>query len=127
MSEGVGAQTDMRNLANQWNETQTEINMIACSEFRDGFSPYSLITNKDGLLSHTLTLFSIDSTVDNRICAYPINLGHKQKKYIMTETTCMEEMNKLQDPFNPTKVHSKDCGCCTPVVLLCGFISMDQI
>ena len=45
----------------------------------------------------------------------------------MTEITCTEEMNKLQDPFNPIKVHSKDCGCCTPMVLLRRFISMDQI
>ena len=36
-------------------------------------------------------------------------------------------MNKLQDPFDPIKVCSKDCGRYTSVVLLCGFISMDQI
>ena len=75
---------------------------------------------------HINTL-SIDSTVDNSICAYPITLGHKQKKHILTETTHTEEMNELQDPFNPTKVCSKDCGCYTPVVLPCGFISMDKI
>ena len=36
-SEGVGVQTDTRNLANQCNETQADINTIAHSEFRDGF------------------------------------------------------------------------------------------
>ena len=49
------------------------------------------------------------------------------KNYIITETTCIEEMNKLQDLFNPIKVYSKDCGCYISVVLLCRFISMDQI
>ena len=80
ISEGMGVQIDMRNLANQCKETQEDINMIVCSEFRNGFSPYSLITNKDGLLLHTLTLLSIDSTVDNSIYAHPITLGYKLKK-----------------------------------------------
>jgi hypothetical protein len=79
ISEGMGVQIDTRNLANQCKETQEDINMIVYSEFRDGFSPYSLITNKDGLSLHTLTLLSIDSTVDNSMCACPITLGHKQK------------------------------------------------
>ena len=85
------------------------------------------MTNKDGLALHVLTLLSIDSTVDNSTCTCPITLGYKQKQHITTETTHIEEMNKLQDPFNPIKVCSKDCGRYTSVVLLCGFISMDQI
>ena len=55
------------------------------------------------------------------------NFRPQTKNHIVNETTYTEEMNKLQDPFNPTKVHSKDCGRYTSVVLLCGFISMDQI
>ena len=80
ISEGMGVQIDTRNLANQCKETQEDINTIVYSEFRDGFLPYSLMTNADGLLLHTLTLLSIDSTVDNSIYAHPITLGHKQKK-----------------------------------------------
>ena len=79
ISEGVGAQIDISNLANQCKETQEDINTIVYSEFRDWFSPYSLITNKDGLSVHTFTFLSIDSTVDNSTCTHPITLCHKQK------------------------------------------------
>ena len=66
----------MHNIENQYKETQEDINIIVYSEFRDGFSFYSLITNKYRLLLHTLALLSIDLTVDNSMHTYPITLGY---------------------------------------------------
>ena len=50
-------------------------------------------------------LQSIDSTIDNGIFTYPITLGHKDN--ILTETTYIDEINKLEDPHTTIEVYSK--------------------
>ena len=78
----MDTQINIGNLANQYKETQGDINITVYSEFGYCFSPYSLITNKDGLLLHILTLLSIDLTVDNSMYTYPITLGNNQKNIL---------------------------------------------
>lgn len=67
----------------------------------------------------------MDSTFDNAICTYPIALGHKSKDNMITERSCINDINNREDPMFPFKVYSEKEKACIWVVLMFQFINMD--
>ena len=104
-----------------------DLNTAVFSEFLDGFSPHSSLTSKGSLILHSFTFQSTNSINYSRMNACPITLGHKAGGSMLAETTCIEEIEKFMNPSAPLKVFSIKHGKCTSVVLLCSFVSMDQI
>ena len=124
---GKNMRKEIMKLAEKCNKTGIEIVIIPCSQFRDGFLPCKSVATNAGLLLHTLTFQSIDSTYDSSICTYPIALGTKSKNSMITETKYIKDWNQREDPNKPFKVYSKAHKCFLNVVLYNQYMSMDQI
>ena len=69
--------------------------IVPHSEFRDGFLPHKSLTANEGLLLHTFTLQSRDSTYDSSSYTYPVSLGHKSKDIMVSEITYINDVNIL--------------------------------
>ena len=84
----------------------------------------SLAANK-GLLLHTFTLQSRDSTCDSSIYTYPVSLGHKYKDSMIEEITHINDIKNREDLTRLFKVYSKKHDKFVNIVLFLEFISMD--
>ena len=127
VSDGAGIRKEIMELANQLKNNDEDIYMLPYNEFRDGFMPNSSVTSNEGVLLHAFTMQPRDSTFDDPSYTYPTSLGHKNKTNMINEKTYINSINRLEDCNSPIKVFSKVHQTCIAVVLLLGFISMDQI
>ena len=127
IADGAGVKKEIRELAMKCNKTDKDITIIPVIEFRDGFNASSSLTTNEGLLYHSLTLQSRDSTHDTFEQTYPVTFGHKSKENMINETTHIKEFNRRENPANPFKVCSKIDGGCTWAILHLLFTSMDQL
>ena len=101
--------------------------MLVCKEFRDGFTPCASLTTSDGVLVQTFTLQYIDSINDNDVCTCSVTLVHGNKDNMLTEHTCIDEMNERKDPEPALKIYSKKHGACILIVLQYTFIILHQL
>jgi len=118
---------EIKELVEICNKTDKDITIIPYNEFRDGFLPYKSLTANKGLLLHTFTLQSRDSTYDSLLYTYPVVLGYKCKDSIVREVTYINNINVREDPTKSFKVYSKKYKAFVHVVLFLEFISMDQL
>ena len=79
----------------------------------------------EGLLLHTFTLQSRDSTRDSSSFTYPAALGHKSKDNIITETSPINSIDAAENPSKPFKVYLKIHNTFISVILFLQFASMD--
>ena len=98
---------------------------MQCSEFRDGFLPYKSLTANEGLLLHTITAQSRDSSYHSSLYTYHSALGNKSKDSMIVKTTCINDINIREDPAMPFKVYSKMHKSFIYIVLHMQFISID--
>lgn len=127
ISDGHRLKMEIRDLAEKCMNLNDDLNMLVFSEFRDRFSLCVNLTSKGSLLLHAFTLLLTDATVDCHMNTHPITLGHRARDDILTETASIEEMNKLENLNSPSKVYLRKHRRCASVVLLCSFMSIDQI
>ena len=93
IADAEGIRKEIRELAKKCNEMDKDITIIPCIEFRDGFNANSSLTTNEGLLFHSLTLQSRDSTCDSFKYTYPVTFGHKSKENMINENTHIKEFN----------------------------------
>ena len=127
MSDGLEMRNEIIKLAKICNLTGKTTCITPYREFRDGFLPYTSLTANEGLLLHTLTLQSRDSTYDSATYTYPVALGHKSKDSMVAETAYINDINNKEDPTRPFKVYSKKHKSFINCVLCHQYFSMDQI
>ena len=127
VSDGAGIRKEIMELANRLKNNDEDIYILPCNEFRDGFIPNSSVTSNEGVLLHTFAMQPRDSAFDDPSHTYPASLGHKNKTNMINEKSHINSINRLEDYNSPIKVFSKVHQTCISVVLLLGFISMDQI
>ena len=125
--DGMEMRQEIEELAEICNKIDKDITIIPYNEFRDGFLPYKSLTANEGLLLHTFTLQSRDSTYDSSLYTYPVALEHKCKDSIIEEVTYINDINVREDPTKPFKVYSKKYKAFVHIVLFLEFISMDQL
>ena len=107
IADGLETRNEIIELAKKCNLTGKIICMIPYREFRDAFLPCKSLTANEGLLLHTLTLQSRDSTYDSAMRTCPVALGHKSKDSMVAEMAYINDINNKEDPTRPFKVYSK--------------------
>ena len=127
VSDGHRLKREIRDLVEKSMNLNHDLNILVFSKFRDGFSPCANLTSNHNLILHAFALLPTDATVDCCMNTYLIALGHKARDDILTKTTCIEEINKLENSNTPLNVYSRKHGRFISVALPCSFASMDQI
>ena len=127
IADGLEMRNEIIELAKICNLTSKTICIMPYREFRDGFLPCKSLMANEGLLLHTLSLQSRDSTCDSAMCTHPVALGHKSKNSMVAETACINDINNKEDPTRPFKVYSKKHKSFINCVLYHQYFSMDQI
>ena len=100
-------QNEIKELASSYRKKYEVIHAGVPKEFRESFFPCASLNSNDSIMLHTLSLQQHDSSIDKSICTYPVGCGHKSKKSMLLETSCIEITNDIENPSQAMKFYSK--------------------